>query len=217
MDDQLVAEIHLTAVTTAELRAGSRGCRTAAGSWTWPAGSSGVLSRTLPAASCRSMTAPRFTTPRSSRTGSSAARPSAWPTPRSPPYVVTTVAVSLPATRRTLPTPAFTSSTCGARSTEGSSSGGMPHCAGRQRCRWSGDRPARRRGPDHGGQDGHGPGHGLSSTVIYYAAQDLAASPPFHAACVPAKGSPRYSDVDDGGPPGTRTPNLWIKSPQLCH
>ena len=37
--------------------------------------------------------------------------------------------------------------------------------------------------------------------------------------------NPQESVSDDGsvsadqagGPPGTRTPNLWIKSPQLCH
>jgi site-specific DNA recombinase len=33
-------------------------------------------------------------------------------------------------------------------------------------------------------------------------------------AAVPPNGS-RNGEV--GGPPGTRTPNLWIKSPQLCH
>jgi hypothetical protein len=26
-----------------------------------------------------------------------------------------------------------------------------------------------------------------------------------------------YTLFNDGGPPGTRTPNLRIKSPQLCH
>jgi hypothetical protein len=24
------------------------------------------------------------------------------------------------------------------------------------------------------------------------------------------------SELGVGGPPGTRTPNLWVKSPQLC-
>lgn len=33
----------------------------------------------------------------------------------------------------------------------------------------------------------------------------------------PPRRSYRSSEALNGGPPGTRTLNLWIKSPQLCH
>ena len=33
----------------------------------------------------------------------------------------------------------------------------------------------------------------------------------------PACRTGHISYMHQSGPPGTRTPNLWIKSPQLCH